>query len=585
MAQNSFSYFFNIYNSSATGRFKIHYDFNTTGSYVINTTGNTGSFTGVIVPQVNNFWNTSGSGFFSGNYIKIQDTGNAINFCNSTYSIIYDKRSVDGGTLISTVCTGYDPISGVYYQGFEFGVTANNYLYFEYYTDSGPQTFLSNIPLADKASVFLNIKTNNLSFGNYDYFYQNLNSVAYDINSNYLFDTTNLYIGFNPNTGLYSYNKQFSGYMDEFSVFYPPIEQNDLVALNSGYSNSYFTGTSYVTYISGTGIITGYNQQFTGYYAQVTGYQTVVTGTITDDFGNVYDGLDVVPVTGYLSGYTYVPLYGTGIYATTGVSGQYSTLDSGYVYSFGKKNINILSKINTGDIVDILIPDNKYPYNIENNLMLSYDNINNNFYNLNLNNNSKFIVFVNGLAQSSGTSNVTGTIYSNANIYSRDYSIDSNNKVSFANMFDMNDTIFVDMYTGYYDTGIYFKNFSLQNYNIIPVKLNQYNLFFNGQKLISGIHYINTGNTGAYFNNVIQPISGSGNLFALPKNFNIEITGTSNNYNNLPVFYTDYTEVYKNGVRLELEQDYLELAIYDINTGSGIFDTNSNLLYNNNDVF
>jgi len=98
---------------------------------------------------------------------------------------------------------------------------------------------------------------------------------------------------------------------------------------------------------------------------------------------------------------------------------------------------------------------------------------------------------------------------------------------------------------------------------------------------------INTTKTnGIYFLSGSQPFSSSsGNLFAFPRNFQTEVTGNSQTFYNLPTFYNNYSEVYKNGMRLNVEIDYLELAQYDINSGQGIFDTKPYLLYNNSDLF
>ena len=96
---------------------------------------------------------------------------------------------------------------------------------------------------------------------------------------------------------------------------------------------------------------------------------------------------------------------------------------------------------------------------------------------------------------------------------------------------------------------------------------------------------INTTRTnGVYFLSGSQPFSSSsGNLFALPRNFQTEITGKYNVYN-LPKFYNGFSEVYKNGRRLINSMDYIEIGKTSFNTGSGIFDTKPYLLYNNNNI-
>ena len=118
------------------------------------------------------------------------------------------------------------------------------------------------------------------------------------------------------------------------------------------------------------------------------------------------------------------------------------------------------------------------------------------------------------------------------------------------------------------------------------VKLHGADIFYNGQKLISGLQYgITGGGSSIYFKTGNIFDNNSGQLFALPRNFQTEITGGTQTFYNLPIFYDNFSEVYKNGQRLAVEQDYLELGQYDINSGQGIFDTKPYLLYNNSDLF
>ena len=44
------------------------------------------------------------------------------------------------------------------------------------------------------------------------------------------------------------------------------------------------------------------------------------------------------------------------------------------------------------------------------------------------------------------------------------------------------------------------------------------------------------------------------------------------------------SEIYKNGVRQLLDNDYIELASIDTNTGKGFFDQKEDIIYNNIDL-
>lgn len=138
-----------------------------------------------------------------------------------------------------------------------------------------------------------------------------------------------------------------------------------------------------------------------------------------------------------------------------------------------------------------------------------------------------------------------------------------------------------------------------RGFQVVVVKNNGLptgNVFIYGAQLEKGSSmnsYNETYNTtssivtsGIYLSQVSPIFSGSsGNLYALPRNFNINITGTGNSLYNTPKFYNEYSEVYKNGIRLNLNDDYIEVASGTLVANPAIFDKNVNLIYNNNDLF
>lgn len=589
---NAVAYFLNYFKSSAGDKCKTFFDFSdSTNVYVKNISGQTGYLNGDILPSVGNFWQNSGSGLFSGNYVKIATTGD-INFADATYAMVYKNTAKGGCTLISTIEQAGSG-SNAYYKGFEFGVTANNYLYFEYFTNKGPQVFTSNSSLSDKCSVYLSIVNGAISFGSYDFFKSSLNSVSFPIESDYIFNPSNIYLGYNDSiTGSYNYNKQFTGYMDNFLIFSPSIYGQDIRYLNSGFVHDYTEPVTYVEYKYITGV-TGYATGYTGYYSTVTGQMLVPTGVVNNCFGMSYTGYSIIDLTGVSSGINVTPLTGiTNTYSQTGTSGEMVILNSGYITSLGKNKINILANIDEYDIVDISLPDNNYPYNVKNNLNTIYNSVDSVFTVNGLSNNSKFIVFANGLAQNSGNFYITGGGYNTNIIIDNDYIINRNRRIVFGNGFNQNDNIVVDEITGEYNSGLYIENFNIPELQQ-GMQLNwptNYNIFYNGQKLISGIeanigisaHY-GINNSGIYFKN-IAPFSGqTGQLFALPRNFDYNITGNFQNFEFTGgTFFNNYSEVYLNGVRQSLGGNYIELANSDINNGYGIFDIKNQIIYNNN---
>ena len=78
----------------------------------------------------------------------------------------------------------------------------------------------------------------------------------------------------------------------------------------------------------------------------------------------------------------------------------------------------------------------------------------------------------------------------------------------------------------------------------------------------------------------------SGKLVGITKSTNYSITGTNNYLFSSPSRYLyNFSEIYKNGIRQTLNTDYLELGTLDLNTGSGFFDYNPDIIYNNDSLF
>ena len=379
-------------------------------------------------PAPASFWQSSGSGYYGPCYSYTQTSG-SLNLTTGTYAMVYNKTVPNSATLLSTIYTGQDQSNNIYYGGYEFGVTANNYLYFEYYSINGPQVFSSNIPLSDKAAVFLTLDTDKVSFGNYDYFTSQLNSQNIPISTSYLFAPTGVYVGYNPNaTGIYCHNKPFTGYIDEVLFSTQPLQSSSLSTLFSGFVNNYVPSTS--TNLSGmvTGI-TGSGTYYSGYYTAITGYSSNPTGLVYDWFGNTYTGYQVTPLTGTVSGSGTVLLTGS-FYVTTGQNStpDIITLNTGFRATFGKTSINLIYPIISGDMIDVNLPSFNYPAVYENNLSLSYNKINQSFYNSYLQNNNfnNYVVFHDGLALNSGLYNNFGGVYNPQTQILNDYFVDTN---------------------------------------------------------------------------------------------------------------------------------------------------------------
>jgi hypothetical protein len=616
MASSSLSYYLNNVPNILSG-LAVYYNYNITGACIANNTGDP-SLSGSLLYTANNgnlsnsslsnFWASSGSGLYNNTYSYINTTG-AISLNNASYIIIYDKSGVNDGILISTLYTGKDSVYGNYYGGYEFGVTANNYLYFRYYDkNNGLNVYTSKNRMSSKSLVYLSIDNDTASFGSYDYFYRTTSVERSFIDSRFIFSPSGFYIGYNPNgPKIYSNVSPFNGYIDELVVFSPSIGSSYIDIIASGFVNNY-SGTITGNYnLSGLfSGVTGASSVLTGFYTEITGYSVVFTGLVTDYFGNQYSGTQVIPLTVSSSGYIDINNTGYSPYATGDIYYQDIYIqDDTYIKTFAKNSINLICPVYSGDNISINLP-NQLNLVQNKNFNLNYDYISRSFYSNELTSlpNISTIPVVNGLSQSSGYSSITGSFYLSGINISSDYFITNDSQIYFLNNYDTKkySSQIISAYgvTGRYDSSLFISNFNLRNVAnsfgvyVLPWNAYDYNIFYNGQRLISGIdntvnisaHYGLTG-TGAsiYFRTGSIFDYSTGQLFATPKNYKAEITGNSQVFLNINNYADNSSEIYKNGIRLFPDNDYIEISKYDICSGGGIFDIKPYSLYNNSTLF
>jgi hypothetical protein len=599
------NYFLNQTPGLALDNFKAYFDFvSGQNPFIIyNRSGDlniSGELQNIHLPNnLYNFYKNSGESFLdSGSYIKIHNlTG--VNLTNFTISLIYNNLRKGGSTIISSIKTGilntFDEFGisqeNLIYKGFEFGVTSNNKLYFEYYSQSGPDIFVSDFPLSNKNSVFLTVIENNIIIGYYDFYKNRLFSNNFIIESDFIFEPDDLYIGYNPeSSGLYSFNQLFTGSIAEFLLFSPAIYNYDIVSINSGYAHNYLTGSliSTTNIVSG---ITGYITEITGFLSGVTGIESTPTGVITDEWGVSYTGFQDVELTGLIPLSGLVPISGEiDSFTEEILSGESIFLNYTFLDSLGKNNINFLSKIDFEDILELNAYTNYFNLNnIQKNIFLKKDFVENKFY---IPNDIDFsgnpIVFINGQAHLSGNLLLTGSPYSSGVFLLNDYYYNTNlREFIFNNIYNENDSAFIDIENT--NNILYIKNFAVESgfgQTILTGWNDNLNKFyFNGQKLISGIHYEVNANDIVFDKETPLYNGAIGVLMAIPKSYENTIIQSGMN---LITFDTKYlynlTEIYKNGVRQTLNTDYLELPFIDSNNGKGFFDVKGDLIYNKEGV-
>lgn len=506
---NAINYFLTEQNSIANENCKLYFDFETTGilnQNVNNLSGNS-NYKGSIESFQPSFWSNSGSGLFSGEFVSItgnNDTGINIIHNDVTFCLVYEHLSDKGGILISTVETGiYQTFNDLgaeietgIFKGFNFGFTANNRLFFEYYNNNALETYTSNFALSQKSSVFLTIFNNNVNFGYYDFFKNQIIENSFFIQSNFLFDYSSVYLGYNDNlNNTIFYDNKYTGYMDTFLIYSPSIFNIDITAINSGLVHTYNSGILTIEDNSVTGI-TGYVSGITGYLTGVTGTVLIPTGVVTNQWGVEFTGFLESGLTG--STPQFVNSGVTGIIEpifVTGFEGESIVLNRGFINTFGKQVINYLSKIDSEDTLELQLFTDDYFGDINSkNIKAEYLPYINTFsvpYE-NIDDVSSFVIFSNGQLQNTGISYLTGNGYKSGNLIINDYIINSDKEIIFNNTYTENDLVFVDLVQNY-NTGLYIKDFFIESGNgeitLTGWNDNLNNIYFNGQKLINGVHY------------------------------------------------------------------------------------------------
>jgi hypothetical protein len=596
--ENAITHLLRKYYTISTQNYKVFYDFNVPGPSVKNITGALSLSGRLIGANTGNFYVESGLANFSGNSVYIDNSSGNINVQNCTYFLTYENKSLGDFSLVNCIETGsYN--NSIYYKGYEFGVTANNHLYFNYYTPSGSQVFVSNEYMPDKSNVFLSLENNLVRFGSYDFVSQSLNLNSYPISSNYIFNPSGVWISSNLQyTNLYNSNKPFKGAMERVLVFSPSIPASDVRLINSGAVCDYYSGGNVVTYTSGIDI-TGYTTGLLPYFTGVTGTAYLATGVVTDKFGDTYSGYGQVNLTGVLYSRQILPQYGIVYIPNTGYVQDSITVSNLLINNYGKSNVNFLFDITSGENVNIVYNTGANQVSNQNNMSSSKANGFNYFSWMN-SNKSAYEVWSNGLYQYSGKNIPSGDIYNLTNIISGDYIVDTNGNILFNNSFGIRDAVKVDIISPSLYDSLYIDNFTLGHSSLISSGERYYldwptnsQIFLNGQKLISGsdsgigsvsdygvsigkIYFKNSG----VFNNLPSSV-----LSAIIESGACDDVSQSNLIRARSEFLANSAKAYRNGVRLDNKYDYLELGNFDTNLGTGIFDIKANIIYNGNGGF
>ena len=295
--------------------FEIYYDFGqpNSGLNIPSISLALPKYTGLL-SSTGNFYSISGSGFFNGQNLKIQNTENLI-IQNSTLLFVFEKSGLNNGVLFSN----YNQTSGIL-----IGVNDADKLFFQYY-NSYPKVITFSEPLGKRNIVGITLTDNILTFGKYDFASTGFKTEDFFVDISGISNSDNWYLGSGN-----GYNN-YSGYIDEFLFFTGVLGFGALDKLVSGFFTSgafdYYDVTRTecdYSYEGLTGIIQNItinsldeisNCIETGYFVftEGTGYVSI-TG---ERIGNI------CTISGYISGniLSGSGYYETGLLITTGVTG------------------------------------------------------------------------------------------------------------------------------------------------------------------------------------------------------------------------------------------------------------------------
>jgi hypothetical protein len=613
------NYFFENYTNLPLATFKVFYDFAQSGSGVVQSVpfANSG-YSGTVNAYNSDFWNYSGSGFFTGGqYITINNSSSGLfSGSNLSFLTVAQKAAKTNNVLFSCADTGLVGASFAY-RGFTFGINAANKLYFEYYGPSGVE--ISTLPtiLAERNSISVVLGQDTVMLGQYDFFNSQLNSQTFPINSDYIFNGDTWQIGHSDSLP-YANECGFTGWMSDFLIFNTSLTASDVSYLNSGVvsnisSTNVTSGT--IQIMQTTGTLTGLVSSFSG----ITGYSAIQTGNLIDEFGNYYVGfIGPTPLTGviYLSGVTFQ----SGIVNTTILTGgaPTTTVDWDYVQTFGYDAVSYLfSYDNNSDVSSCYFAT--CLFNELSGVRLGQ----NSAYNMvKSNNNSNYtsgiLVFNNFVYQNSGVIVSNGNLYAPVNTLEFDYTLTGFNVNSTGN-YSISDEVNYDyvplnqqvVITGYSHAGSgYFWDTVSDSWDSAPFSwsdgvtgLTQISgassnsvIYYNGQKLMGSTDYSSVENgssdyllsgSGAYFLNSTDLFGGStGNLTVtqIPSYF-VEIRGSDSSIFGSGKFIPSYTMLFLNGIRQKLSESYLEVSSVDKLLPGGNFILQPTVIYNNSDLF
>ena len=589
MARNNIEYFLNKNSDFALSDPRLHYSFDfVSGNALIENqiSGYSDSFLYSSLGLPLDFSEISGSGKFNETVLEIYNNTGSINFGKDfTFLLVGDGI----GSIFQGYCSGL--VDGeILHSGFNFGINDAHKLFFEYRVGEKVESRTFSENLNNNNSLFVSFTESEkvLKLGAYNYLDGSVSSEEFLLEKTELFDSRQCYVGGGTISGEGFFNKNYSGFIDEFLFFQTSLDELDIKLANSGFVMFFDSSNSglYVDSVEVTGYETVTGITFSG----VTGFQTIETGVLVDEFGNEYSGVYVQELTGYETGFYQQPLTGVVSVFSGSVFGDDAlSADTSYLALFGK------NKLSAGFIESQKPIGWQLVYNTGLfDLAESFNNALNFDRALNapsiLKSSRDMLFFVDGAFNQSGTALLTGSYYekdifiSGGDFYTSGFHVYSTGKYKneqsyIADFINFEEIFVLNGFSHSSGTGDYL--FDINDSSL---------LFFNGKRIFSGElenQYIRSGVSGAFVSGFDLFGGETGILSALdPKDLEITsiLSGDFINLNNAN-FIPGFVACYLNNFRQFDPGSFIESAKLDLAFSGCSKSLNNKPVYDNNGLF
>lgn len=561
MSTTGQNYFFQ--KIGVVSQLQIFYDFKESGiNPVPSVPLGSGIYSGII-NNLNSFYKVTGSGYFDGSTTVSIQNASKLNSNNWSLQLNYELNTGQNGVLFSSYSSG-NPASG-----FILGVNDNCQPYVEYFSNNGPVVLQSTNNWGTKNSLLLTRTPSHLTLDYFNFNSKNIESEQFFINDSYFLFSDRWTLGGFSGQPSYFSGQNFNGYIDNLLFFSPSLLPNQKNSIFSGIFSDIFPAAKSIT--SGvTSIITGYGTGLLPIFSGTTGQTNEFYNYLSGTCGNITAQYEIINLSGIIYDIFTVPLTQTIINYFTGVTGGFPMENSGYSKSFGMDAISYLKEVDNTDITEIFyFPNSTNKTNINNNLV--FDRVLNKYLLSPPTTTDNINFYLNSAAQFGSGYSLSGTYYNPYVFLSGMFAI-SGLYLSGSN-YDGLDTNIVDFISGsrIYSTGV------------SGLQVNNNSLFLDGVKLKSGIDYVLQGSQIVQTNSILSQITG-GQYWTFPNDTESSyVSGNKNNFS-LTRFARDTSLIYQNGLRANLNNDYVELSKYSpLNNISNYLSQLQTIYFNSND--